>query len=152
MRQVYIENLLNFPRIRILEAELIKLLSIHDYEAYLKVVSKLVENVILTPIGTKDNGKYPSYYSKFTINKPDTKYFVKDTVRGFYPQLNFSYYYNRINEFKKDLSYIRRLSDFLYLRREELGISVSINERSYQIFGDEKFLREQGMKLSLIHI
>ena len=142
----YSNTLLKHLKKRITEPELINWLKIYDYETYLKATNQLITEGYLTPIGAKNNGKYPSFYSKFTISKPDTKGIVKEKVRGLYPQLNFSYYYNRIDEFDKDLPYIENLSDFLYRKKEVLVVPISLNERSYEIFKDEKFLKEHGTR------
>lgn len=132
-------------KLKITEKELMDIFQIYDYDKYIQLATSLIdESSILIPKGKKDNGKFPPFFTIFQINKPNYEIEVKNKTIGMHPELNFSYYYKRILEFNEDEEFIQKLSDFLYNNINELDNPMSINERSYQIFKNEKFLKERG--------
>ena len=141
----FIHELLNRDRLKITEKELMDIFYEYDYNRYLQLVRNLIdESFILIPKGKKNNGKFPPFFTTFQINKPNYEVKVKSKTIGIYPELNFTYYYKRILEFDEDQPFIQKLSNFLYMHMAELETSMAINERSYQIFKNEKFLKEKG--------
>ena len=64
------------------------------------------------------------------------------------PKIHTDYYLNHLTNYQKEREQVLRLNRFLIEEQEALKEAVSLNERSFQIWGREKFLqREQGNKL-----
>ncbi len=120
-----------------------------EIEEYIMLVEKvrgLIEENALNPIKSSGlNGKKPALYQKYRIirEKKDDNSF-KDELRYMVPELCPDFYLLHMEQYEKDREYIRRLNDYMIKSRSNLNCAVSINERSFEIFGREKFLLKEG--------
>jgi hypothetical protein len=107
--------------------------------AFIKVVKELEQKGILAPVknsGVNNHGLYLKYrVIPVKQNYEDVK---KQIIQQLKKPLKVDYYLTYPAEFLKSKEYIEIIADFI-----ENGVSdiISINERSYQLFGDEKFLK-----------
>jgi hypothetical protein len=87
---------------------------------------------------------YGGARSKYSIN---IKYFEPDDIlppsklNGLHKKLNMSYYVKHATEYYELEDIIHRISDILYDTNSEI---LTVNERSYLIFGDEKAIMCPG--------
>jgi hypothetical protein len=87
--------------------------------------------------------KYQIVGGKQTISEDEKTYIMTQ----FHPRLNVSSYLKDMTQFKKDQKYIKIISNFLDTKKEKEP-SLSVNERSYRLFDDEKFLSSsEGSKV-----
>lgn len=134
-----IKALQNHKTIYIFERELVKLTGLENYPDYLNTVNHLVSEGVIEGVKAAGmNGKIPHSYKKFRILKSNEKTPLLEKLNYLYPGFNTDYYSRNSSELEKDYKCIQVLSDFLN-RNKELKPS-SLNERSFEIFTDEKFL------------
>ncbi len=126
------------------EKEIIDILNINDYSSqYVPIIKKLTMQGLIRPVTSSGyNGRNPALYKKYQVIKPNTNYSILlDEIKfSLYPSFSKDYYIKHPEKFNQDREYINSLSNFFYNEKDELEVSASINERSYQIFKDEKFL------------
>lgn len=121
-----------------------------DYLMLYKIIRQLIEEEILKPVkSSKKNGKSPGLHLSYWV------VLLEEDYAEFYDELKYeitllfdtSYYLRNIEKYKEDREDILLLNNFLYKNKESLQNSVSINERSFEIWGKEKFLRQSGKRI-----
>lgn len=138
--------------IRKIEKNKVDILEIKNYyklEYYQEVYEKinyLIKEGIISPIkSSKTNGKSPQLYNRYRIikekNETDYTYEILNKINH---KLDISKYIKNQNLYEKYRQDILMLSDFLDKNIYKLEKKISINERSFQIFGREKFLLKNG--------
>ncbi|OFI05969.1 hypothetical protein CLOACE_13500 [Clostridium acetireducens DSM 10703] len=138
---------LNKKRIEIYEIQ--EYLQIDDYEKLVEAVIKLINEGVITPIkSSKQNGKKPSLFNRYNIEKKeeDNSKYINELCYKLNIILDKTYYMKNIDKYKRDRNYVIKLSKFLDEKQELLNTEVSANERSFQIWGREKFLIKEGGK------
>lgn len=137
-----------FKRKKISLDEIKDIYKIENYESLYELVNKLINNNEIVPIKSSGgNGKNPALYSRYKIiiSEEDNSKFLDEINFNLYNKFDVSYYKSNIEKYKEHRKYIIQLSDFLKERKELLKFPISMNERSFQIWGREKFLqKEQG--------
>lgn len=151
------ENLLNLNKARVTLDDLYIIASSNDnlmanklktiyYNSFYKAVNNLLEDGIITKCGKNTNKKSNELYLKYNIVKEKEKIKLSKEDLSFIAALNSkintSYYLNHPEEFLNDKKYIKIINDFLNKTSEKESTEfISINERSYELFKDEKFLK-----------
>ncbi len=110
-------------------------------------VSLCVKEGLLEPVKSSPrNGKTPSLHLRYRryIEEKDTSALKEELKYHLDPSIQVHYYERHIEVYESERKAVRRLSDFLMWKRDLLSVAVSCNERSFQIFGDEKFISEHG--------
>ncbi len=124
--------------------DVMKAFHIADYEQTADILSSWEEEKLIRPI--LSSGKIPflpyfyQRYQKLQI-KADREE-TRAKIRKLNPAL-ISFYLEHISDYEKLEPMIQRLSQYLYSHKEELkdpAMRITVKERSYAIFGDEKFL------------
>jgi len=109
------------------------------------VVQRLVSEKMLTPVG-KPNVR--GLHQKYKINqKPGAKDsgLQAQMIRSIAPPAALDYYLKHPLDYINDRTIIEVLTAFLKQERPE---PVTVNERAYQLFGDEKFFKGAGKNRS----
>ncbi|MDI6617105.1 MAG: DUF2220 family protein [Clostridiales bacterium] len=137
----------NYKRIDTLNMQ--KYLSIDDYNEFVKVINELETKNIITPVkSSKLNGKRPPLYNRYNIlpEQEDYSAIYDELMHKLNYRLNSEYYLKHPKQYEKDRPYVLKLSGFLNDRRYLLNMPISENERSFQIWNREKYLRSGGGK------
>lgn len=139
------KKLIEYGKARITERELRQYISVSDYEEYYKIIVELVNNNIITPVKNSGfNGRRPPLYKRYNIIKPECNYDdLIPEIRLLSDKLNIEGYLADPEKYKKHKPWLLPLDDFLKHNSKSLETSLSINERSFQIFKKEKALREE---------
>lgn len=91
------------------------------------------------------NGKRPPLYNTYWQIEEEKYNGEFDDELNFKlsPRLNMEYYKKHIEQYRKDRAAILKLSDFYKKEneRQRLEKPESVNERSFEIWGDEKFIK-----------
>lgn len=91
------------------------------------------------------NGKRPPLYNTYWQIEGEKYNGEFDDELNFKlsPKLNMEYYKKHIEQYRKDRAAILKLSDFYKKEneRQRLEKPESVNERSFEIWGDEKFIK-----------
>ena len=87
----------------------------------------------------------PSLYLKYRILKPKSDYAsALDEIKLLHPKFNHAKYAKHPEMYVKYRTEINQLSKFLWENGNQLNEPMSINERSFQIWGLEKLLKEKS--------
>lgn len=119
------------------------------YDDLCKVVANLIKEEKLLPVRRSGgNGKKPTLYKKYRILEKyiDNSQFLDEINYKLSPKLSTEYYKKYIDKYKEHREYIIKLSNFITNKQHLLREPVSMNERSFQIWGREKFLQKEGGK------
>lgn len=129
----------------ITEIELQKISRERDYRLFHDGVEEMVEGGLLSPVkASGKNGRLPPLFNKYRIIKPQEDFteYLK-SIRRLNPQLNISDYLKRPDLFKKHRDIVEGLSIYLWMHEELLKKPMSRKERSFSIWGREKFIDEK---------
>lgn len=141
----YREKLSRYSRSRIEAEELQALLEIPDYEVFHELVSRLVEEGLLEPVRASHlNGRIPPLYNRYRIirEQADQRALAQE-IRRLHPTLNIEGYLTRPELYQKHRGVLAGLSDYLWHHRELLAAPMSCKERSFSVWGREKFLEKR---------
>jgi len=148
----FITNTLNnYNNKTITEDELRKIFNLDNYSDFYNFAKKLLDNKVIEGKGPLNKMPNPMY-TRFKILSKYSKETTNTDLDYLYPALNVSYYKNSKNKatLEKHYPYIKQLSEFLNkcLVSDEntLMNELSINERSFEIWQDEKFLESDEGK------
>lgn len=113
------------------------------YEALCQEIKEMIELGLLLPVkASGQNGRRPVLYNRYKIQRKASDYSeALEEIRYLYPKFDHQYYMDHPEQYLKTREEILALSRFLWDRRGELERPMSINERSFSIFGKEKFLK-----------
>lgn len=124
--------------------ELQEVLGISDYEEFAKTVREIASSNLLSGIGCAFNSRRPILHLKYRIIKEDIDYsnFIEEIDYTLAPIINKSYLRKNVKYYIDNRDKILKISNFILKNEDKLNTSISINERSFQIFGKEKELRK----------
>ena len=121
------------------------------YEALYRHILSEISSGRLSPVKASGiNGKKPALYLRYWVTEEEKDYgcLKEELIYGLTPLISPDYYLKNLSLYEKDREWVRMLNGFLTERRELLNQTESINERSFEIWGQEKFLkRGQGMRI-----
>lgn len=141
----YKEKLSQYNRIKIDTEELQELFGIVNYDIFHQTVTKLVNKGKLQPIkASRLNGRIPPLYNRYRIirEQDDPAVFLAE-IRLLNPELNIEGYLFRPEVYRKHREVLLDLSHYLWHHRELLKELMSCKERSFSIWGQEKFLERK---------
>jgi hypothetical protein len=123
-----------------------------EYKKAYDWIQKKVEKGEFKPIkNSGTNGKTPWLYARYleVDEKKDRQPYKKELQTYILPPLQIGYYMKHLAQYEKERTYILALNDFLANNETAslLEVKVSLNERSFQIFNDEKFLQKNEGRL-----
>lgn len=140
---------------RIDTMEMQKYLEIDDYEKLVTAIKELEGKKILSPVkSSKLNGKRPPLYNRYNIldEKKDYSLYIDELMYKLNFRIKSDYYLKHLELYENDRPYILKLSSFLNRNYNLLDMPVSENERSFQIWNREKYLRSGGGKKLLTNL
>jgi hypothetical protein len=114
--------------------------------AFNKAVMKLVSEQLISPVGKNFTAQGLSV--KYRINKipaEKNQVLVKQIITTIAPPAALDYYLKHPQDFLSDRDVIGMIAHFLREKNKEL---LTVNERAYQLFGDEKFFKGEGRERS----
>lgn len=114
------------------------------YPQFVVHIETLVNNELLKPVKAwKQNGMQPPLYNGYlylgvsNTVEPATK---QDLLTKFHPRLNLTYYLNDAKLYEKDCWFLEKIDQFFKFRSSYAPGALTINERSFELFNDEKWL------------
>ena len=121
------------------------------YEDFVELINKHVKEKLLEPVKSSGtNGRRPALYNKYRILKERTDYSnVQEDIKMLHPRFNHSKYAKHPEEYLKYKKQIDSLSKFLWRNASSLNTPMAINERSFQIWGEEKLLKNSSVIKSI---
>ncbi len=120
------------------------------YGSFSSVIKKLCGKGIIAPVKSSgSNGRNPSLHNKYKIlsgKEVSLSNELMNELQSLHPKLDKGYYYRNPKCYNEDRCYILMLSDYLIgnSAAESLKYRCTMNERSFEIFNNEKFLGAEG--------
>ncbi|WP_461205679.1 Wadjet anti-phage system protein JetD domain-containing protein [Clostridium sp. DL1XJH146] len=130
--------------------ELEKIIGAKEYIELYNLINDMVENKQLIPVkNSGGNGKTPVLYKKYRVlkEKKEQSDLLEELNYKIHPKLDITYYKNHLEKYKEYRKYILLLNEFIMNRKELLKVSISMNERAFQIWGREKFIQKEEGKV-----
>ncbi|MDO7786878.1 Wadjet anti-phage system protein JetD domain-containing protein [Desulforamulus aquiferis] len=115
------------------------------YNSFNKVIESLVQEGVIQPVKSwKQNGKQPALYNGYQVILQEDNLdaaLIQLLSTQYHPAIKVSYYFNHKSAYQEDKFYLTALNKFLQqnIALTELP-AITVNERSFQIFHDEKWL------------
>lgn len=119
-----------------------------DYLEAAAKIKKMVEEGKIEPVKrSKTNGKRPPLYNRYRIleDKPDVSRIRDEILLSFPAGFKAGFYIDHPAQYEKDKTIIEAI-----IQAVDKGISdeeISLNERSFDLFADEKLLQSSGMRV-----
>jgi hypothetical protein len=111
------------------------------------LISRLVSEQVIAPVGNKP-ATAQGLYLKYRINSKQQKQdygLITQITKRISPPAAVDYYIKNPQDFLYDLDIIDTIVSFLKQEKKDL---LTVNERAYQLFGDEKFFKGAGKNRS----
>lgn len=88
------------------------------------------------------NGKKPSLYREywFLEKKKDYSDLEEELKYQLLPLISIGYYLSHLDSYERDRPWVMMLNEYLKNKKSNLNHQVSVNERSFEIWEQEKFL------------
>ena len=125
-----------------------------DYKKQYAYIKKLESEHKIEEIRSSGtNGRQPYLCQRYKLidNKKDLSSFLDEIKYNIHPDIHIEYYAKHLEKYVEERTYVKKLSDFLNNSSHLLDICISCNERSFQIWQEEKFLKESKGKTILKH-
>lgn len=125
---------------------------LENYTELVKCVKDLIEDGKIKPvIASKTNGKKPALFNDYHVlkKKKDYSEYIEELKFRLSPSIFNGYYLNNIERYEKDREDILRFNQYIMECKDRLDIDISLNERSFDIWKREKYLRLEGGKTLL---
>jgi len=147
------ERLFSLKHKRITVDELMQLAGPMEYEDFAAFIYQYVEESILAPVKSAGkNGRRPSLYNKYWIVKPESDYSTAlEEIKLLHPWFNHSKYAKHPEMYVRYKREIDLISNFIWKNADRLKEPMSMNERSFQIWGMEKLLKDKSIIKSIFN-
>lgn len=125
-----------------------------EYGEQYAYIIKLVDEGKIKPVRTAGkNGKKPALYLEYWLLEEAKDYLElkQELLYKLAPQIDITYYMHNLAAYAKERQDVLQLSSFLQNSETLLTMEASYNERSFQIWGREKFLLKGEGKRILKH-
>lgn len=126
----------------------------NTYEQQYQRILKLIEDGKLKPVKASGvNGKKPALYREYWIleEKPDYSVWLDELKYSLHPAVFIDYYLSHPEIYVQERWAVKRLSDYLKEQEGNMCCPESVNERSFEIWGQEKFLKKGPGRKILKH-
>ncbi len=123
-----------------------KLYKVESYGLLYEKVMALVKAGGLVPIKNSGlNGKSPALYKRYRIVAPqkDMTRYEEELNYNMSTLLDVTYYLKHLEQYEEDRENIMLLNQYLK-QRDGNEDFISLNERSFEIWGREKYLKQEG--------
>lgn len=128
-----------------------KIVGQDDYNLLVDAVNSLISSNVLKTVGKKTNGRKPALHEKYkiVIEEEDFSEYLSEIDYVLNPIFKKSYYRKNIKNYIENREYILKINRYLSEKEDLLKTRISINERSFEIFKEEKFMKK-SMFLTII--
>lgn len=132
--------------------ELLKAYKQKTYSEQYVHIMKLMDSGQIKPIASAGtNGKKPALPLKFWwLQEQDFSDLKQELLYHLSPKISHDYYVKNLAVYAKERKAVQQLSQY-FKTQPDLSIPISLNERSYAIWKQEKFWQKDGGKTILKH-
>lgn len=122
-----------------------------DYQKQYEYIVSLLKDMKIKPVkASRLNGKSPALYREYWVLEEARDYssYIEELRYQIVPDITVDYYLRHLESYEADREWVLQLNQYLKNKKEALQFKVSANERSFEIWGREKFLsRGQGKRI-----
>jgi len=142
----------NYAGKRIEEKIVRKSIYLDGYEEYCKWINALIDEDLISPIKSSgSNGLIPVLYKRYQVAKiVDGRQDYSVEIKKLHPLFNIEGYLIKPQRYLIDREVVAKFDQFIRKESILLEEPASINERSLQIFGEEKFIRLNSICKSVL--
>ncbi len=137
----------DFPKNKITLEELREFMRVMDYSDLAELIHNLTSMGRISPVFRSGlNGKKPALHRAYHIIREakDDRTCREELMYQLVPMLKNDYYIRNIEAYQKDRPFIMSLNTFIKEQSECLKEPASYNERSFDIWSREKYLKMGG--------
>lgn len=124
---------------------------VQDYKELHAKVLELIDGNQIKPVKASGiNGKSPALYREYWIieESQDLTKYLDELNFQIVPAISTDYYKAHMDQYLQDRQWVLLLNDYLRNNKDQFMTQMSENERSFDIWHREKFLKqEQGKKI-----
>lgn len=124
---------------------------LEEYQELYDKILMLISGGEIKPVRASGlNGKKPALYKEYWLieKRESAEAFLEELSFLYVPAISTDYYLRHIRQYQEDREWLLLLNEYLKNHRKKLQIPMSMNERSFDIWHREKFLKEeQGRKI-----
>ncbi len=134
--------------------ELLKESGSKRYKEQYEYVIGQIDKRRIRPVKTSSlNGKKPALHVSYWVLKEEADYSaqIEELQFEMSPAIQTDYYLKHLDVYADEVKWVRLLNRYFLEQGEEEPELVSLNERSFQIWGREKFLQREHGKKVLAH-
>ena len=146
---MHMNYLIDYTKSMITVQELFSLLLCDNYEAFYKLVKELEEqNQLVAVKAAGRNGRVPYLYNRYRVKKADKpNHSYIDEITGLHSSLNIEGYLADQYKYKSHRDMILPISEALGKRPDWFISRMSVNEKSFLLYGLEKLLVKDRRKI-----
>ena len=125
-----------------------------EYGEQYRYLMALLEAGKLKPVKASGrNGKKPALYLEYWLLEESEDYteLLEELRYQIVPSISIDYYLSHPKVYQEERRFVLLLNTYLREKKEKLLSLESVNERSFEIWGQEKFLKEGKGKKILKH-
>lgn len=119
------------------------------YNEFAATINQLVEEGLIESVKSSGrNHRLNSLYNKYKYKVKKTKMKRQEfeqLLLTYHPIIKLNHYSIHKDEYEKDKLYLDSINEFF--KSTKIKHWLSVNERSYELFGDEKWLQKNGQKI-----
>lgn len=124
---------------------------LENYQVLYEKIMLLIQQERIKPVyASGKNGKKPALYKEYWVleEQEDNSQYIEELLYFYVSDIETTYYLKHISQYREDREWLFLLNQYLKKNRKKLQTSKSMNERSFEIWYREKFLKEeQGKKI-----
>jgi len=114
----------------------------YDYQKFVAAINNLIAANKIGPVKARgENARKPRLYNWYQLKSDSaeiSEQLKQELLTAYSPQLSLSYYFNDLEQYQQDKEHIKSIDQFF--RTKSKTEEMTVNERSFQLFGVEKFL------------
>lgn len=122
-----------------------------EYQKQYEYVVRLLEERKIKPVkSSRLNGKSPALYREYWLVEDlrEHEEYIEELRYDIASDISVGYYLRHLESYEADREWVLLLNQYLKEKRETLQFTVSADERSFEIWGREKFLSKgQGKRI-----
>ena len=114
-----------------------------DYRSQVDFIMNLIEEDRIRPVrNSPTNGKKPALHTRYTVveEKKDHSALLHELDFDLDARIDVDFYKHHLQTYELERGDVWRLSEYLRKNASELACPMSCNERSFAVWGREKFL------------
>lgn len=124
---------------------------ISEYTQVYKKILDLIKKGDIKPVKASGlNGKKPALYKEYWLIEKEENMdeYISELKFDICPSIDTTYYLTHLKQYKEDRQFVLALNNYLINSQDKIMTYMSENERSFDIWGREKFLKhEQGKRI-----